>query len=668
MALAKLKKIFVFTSPAHQEQLLKSLQNCGRVHVVNDNRLLPDEAHSFFAAPANPEMPQHMAGLEKRLVDLQWMIAHLEKREKPQGFISQFIQPKELTSSQDFERLEEYDDKKLLRRLQELEETGESLQKRIRHNQYLITQLLAVSGLSIPLEDIKDTAKTFVCLASISSRDWTQLEPQLQELLGDESLLTVLTTPHQTTIVLAVARKAKQTLFKTWIENQPVELLQFDGLSGAPAENIRALQKEIMAWERQIAEIEAGLQELVIHLPSLRQMHDYCDNKLERLRKSEALRQSRYLSFVSGWIREQDVPMLETRLAKSSFESSIVTMDPEPQDEPPVEYHNPPMAQPFQFVTDLYSRPKYWEIDPTPYLGAFFAFFVGICLTDAGYGLLLTLVTFLTLKRLAPSAISSGGRNLLRILLYCGIATTVVGFFTGGIFGFAFDELPGGLRRLQQFVIFNPLTEQMQFLIFTLALGVVHVLVGISLRFYRRLKQGQIAAAWLDQMPWLAILLGAVSLAIANWANMAWLNAIAYALMLMGAAVILLFAGRSSRNPFARLGAGLYSLYQVSGLFGDILSYVRLFALGLATGVIAGVVNVLAGLTLEIPYAGFVLMPFVLVSGHLLNIVINTLGGFIHTARLHFVEFFGKFYEGGGEPFEPFQLRLQYTQINDREL
>jgi V/A-type H+-transporting ATPase subunit I len=135
----------------------------------------------------------------------------------------------------------------------------------------------------------------------------------------------------------------------------------------------------------------------------------------------------------------------------------------------------------------------------------------------------------------------------------------------------------------------------------------------------------------------------------------------------MGATIILLFAGRSSRNPFARLGTGLYSLYQVSSLFGDILSYVRLFALGLATGVIAGVVNVLAKLTLEIPYVGFILMPLILVVGHLLNIVVNTLGGFIHTARLHFVEFFGKFYEGGGEPFEPFQLRLQYTQIRDRE-
>jgi V/A-type H+-transporting ATPase subunit I len=385
------------------------------------------------------------------------------------------------------------------------------------------------------------------------------------------------------------------------------------------------------------------------------------------LRKWEALRQSRYLSFVSGWIRGPDISVLERRLAKNSFEASIVTMDPEPQDDPPVEYHNPKMAQPFQLVTDLYSRPKYWEIDPTPYLGAFFAFFVGICLTDAGYGLLLTLVTYLTLKRLAPAAISPGTRNLLRILFYCGMATTVVGFFTGGIFGFAFDELPGGLRRLQQFVVFNPLTDQMQFLIFTLALGVVHVLVGISLKFHRRLKQGEIAAAWLDQMPWLAIVLGAVSLAIANWAGLAWLNTMASILLLMGAAIILLFAGRSSRNPFARLGTGLYSLYQVSGLFGDILSYVRLFALGLATGVIASVVNVLAKLTLEIPYVGFILMPLILFSGHLLNIVINTLGGFIHTARLHFVEFFGKFYEGGGEPFEPFQLRLQYTQISDRE-
>jgi len=99
---------------------------------------------------------------------------------------------------------------------------------------------------------------------------------------------------------------------------------------------------------------------------------------------------------------------------------------------------------------------------------------------------------------------------------------------------------------------------------------------------------------------------------------------------------------------------------------GDILSYARLFALGLATGVIAGVVNFLAKLTLGIPYLGFVLMPLILIGGHLMNLVINALGGFIHTARLQYVEFFGKFYEGGGEPFQPFGMKLNYTKIKEQ--
>ncbi|HDZ58553.1 MAG TPA: hypothetical protein ENH47_00625 [Ignavibacteriales bacterium] len=137
--------------------------------------------------------------------------------------------------------------------------------------------------------------------------------------------------------------------------------------------------------------------------------------------------------------------------------------------------------------------------------------------------------------------------------------------------------------------------------------------------------------------------------------------------MTAAGAVILLFASRSSKSILGRFGLGLFSLYQVSGLLGDILSYARLFALGLATGVIAGVVNFLAELTLGIPYLGYILMPVILVAGHLMNIVINALGGFIHTSRLQFVEFFGKFYEGGGEPFEPFKLNLKYTKIKEQE-
>ena len=141
------------------------------------------------------------------------------------------------------------------------------------------------------------------------------------------------------------------------------------------------------------------------------------------------------------------------------------------------------------------------------------------------------------------------------------------------------------------------------------------------------------------------------------------MSSLGYGVMLLAGVVILLFAGRASKNPAGRLASGLFSLYQVSGMFGDVLSYVRLFALGLATGVIASVVNFMAELTLGIPYVGVVVMVIVLVFGHLLNIAINALGGFIHTTRLQFVEFFGKFHEGGGVSFDAFQLKTKYTKV-----
>jgi V/A-type H+-transporting ATPase subunit I len=312
-------------------------------------------------------------------------------------------------------------------------------------------------------------------------------------------------------------------------------------------------------------------------------------------------------------------------------------------------------------VTRLYGIPNYREIDPTPLIAPFFAFFFGICLTDAGYGIVVALVAFFAARKA-----TGGSRNLFRLLIFAGIMTIVAGTITGGWFGIPANKLPSFLLKVR---LLDPQGEgQMDFLKAILVIGFIQVWFGFFVKLYIDFRDHDLKAAFYDELPWVVAmtLIGVMVVMVLAKAPTSAMYVPA-GITAFCWLVILLFAGRESSNPIARLGTGGFELYtKITGTFGDILSYLRLFALGLATGIIASVVNTMAMMMWDSPVGKLVAVG-ILVGGHIFNIVINALGGFIHTARLQFVEFFTKFYEGGGEEFKPFRREHTYVKVVDLE-
>ena len=268
-------------------------------------------------------------------------------------------------------------------------------------------------------------------------------------------------------------------------------------------------------------------------------------------------------------------------------------------------------------------------------------------------------------------------RKSLRMFMFCGISTIVWGVLFGGYFGDVVDVVSRtflGKTVTVPALWFVPLNNPMRLLVYSMAFGVVHLFVGHGIKGYELLKEGRVLDFFCDVVLWYIFLIGLILMLIPSdiFASIAQtqivfppaLNMLAKAMAIIGVIGLVLMSGRANKNPLLRIALGAYDVYNITGWLSDVLSYSRLLALGLATGVIASVINQMGSMFGK-GIVGIIGFAIVFVVGHILNLAINLLGAYVHTNRLQFVEFFGKFYEGGGKPFEPFKANTKYVDIKE---
>jgi V/A-type H+-transporting ATPase subunit I len=268
------------------------------------------------------------------------------------------------------------------------------------------------------------------------------------------------------------------------------------------------------------------------------------------------------------------------------------------------------------------------------------------------YGIIMFVLIALVLMKYK---IQKEMKMLLMLLMFGGLASAVIGLFFGGYFGIDMGIISEKVPFLGKIQYFDPIGNPLPIFYLSLVLGFIHVVFGVILKIVREAKNNNLKGGLLDQVPWLGLFL-TIALAVASAVNLITLPAHTVS-VLAGVSVIsiILTQGRSQKNIFMKGLMGTLSLYDVIGYFSDTLSYSRLLALGLATSALAFSINMIALLVRDlIPVVGPIAMVVVLVIGHSFNLLVNTLGAFIHSARLQFVEFFGKFILGTGVEFKPF--------------
>ncbi|MGD8539998.1 MAG: V-type ATP synthase subunit I [Candidatus Aminicenantes bacterium] len=393
---------------------------------------------------------------------------------------------------------------------------------------------------------------------------------------------------------------------------------------------------------KEIEDLDNEAKRLCAHSEELMQIHDVLLNEKSKHLSACMLGETERVCYLEGWILSKDKERFLAKLTPYADNIECFFRDALPEEDPPVDLQNPKVNQPFELITKLYALPKKGTLDPTPYLTPFFFIFVGLTVSEAGYGFLMALFSLLCLIFVKPK----GGFRLFVILMaILGVSNILIGTLVGGWFGFP-------IRRL---MVLDPLQDPVSFLLLSLALGFIQVWFGTLLNMITKLKSKEYLQAIFVQGGWLLLLPSLVVYGVTQ-------SSVAGILSLVGAGGIVFF-GAPSRNPIARFFGGLYSLYDISRYLADVLSYSRLLALGLATSVIAMVVNTLSKTAMDIPVVGWLAAALIFIGGHLYNLGISFLGGFVHSMRLQFVEFFSKFFVSGGKPFKPLELESKYVEF-----
>ena len=444
-----------------------------------------------------------------------------------------------------------------------------------------------------------------------------------------------------------------------------------------PAVQRQELEQEMADCRDKIAEIETKIAGYSAIREDLKIVADYYRIRADKYAVLGEIPQSERTFVISGYIPECEAGYV-TEYLKNSYDCAVDVEELKEEEEPPVILKNNPFSASMEGIVESYGLPHKGELDPTTIMSFFYVFFFGMMLSDAAYGAIVAVVCGVLVRKFPR--MSEGMKKSLKLFFYCGLSTLVWGILFGGYFGNIVDIVSQkffGTTVTVPALWFIPLNDPMKLLVFSLLFGVIHLFVGLGIKGWMCLRDGKVMDFFCDVVLWFMLLVGLIlmllpssifaSIAQTNIVFPEWVNLLAKILAAAGALGIVLMSGREKKNPALRIALGAYDLYNITGWLSDVLSYSRLLALGLATGVIASVINQM-GSMLPNNVVGVIFFIVIFIVGHALNLAINLLGAYVHTNRLQFVEFFGKFYEGGGRPFAPFKQNTKYTDVKEETL
>lgn len=647
MAIVKMNKFTLLAFESKKEALLEKLQEFSNAEFINlqDENLL--EQNEILSELKKDIIDSDIAKWEEQLSKVKFALQFLKDYVPKQSLVKTLRTEKlSLTMDELKEKVESSNWESVYEKVKEKEEGIARLDNDKTKLQTAVSSLTPYEAFDAPLSFLKELKETSYFLGSVAN----QYEESLISELND-CYVEIISKTNQDTYFIALCNKANKdsveealrgfgfTPFKTDEEETPLKLIHEYN------DRIGLIESDKFIIKEELSGFEEGMKKLQL-------AYEYYSNLVSRKSVSTNFLRTESTTLIQGWVPtkfNEKLTAIVKDILGEDYYLNFEDVKDEEIDDVPIKLENNDLNDSFMSITEMYALPKYDEIDPTPIVTPFYLVFFGMMVADMGYGLLMLIGTIIALKYLK---FDDGMKKMIKFFHYLSYPTIAFGAIYGSFFG---DLIP--LPKL-----IDTTADVMTILVLSVVFGAIQIFFALGVKAYVLIRAGKSLEAFMDAGSWAITLISLGLLAGGMMGNIPMLGTIGKIGAIAGSVLIVITQGRSAKTTGGKVASGLYELYGITGYVGDLVSYTRLMALGLSGGSIAGAINLIMDM-IPGPLGTFLFGPLIFVIFQTVNLGLSLLGGYVHSLRLTYVEYFGKFYDGGGRAFKPFKSNSKYINL-----
>lgn len=646
--IVKMSKINLLGVEEQRKPLINSLMELGAVEI---NAV--DESE-YMDLAQTPVIQDEILAIESDIAEVRTALDSLNRYcpEKKALFQSR----REISISE-FQQVIESKDRiwETVRKIRDLEERLIQIKAEENRLNNTYSSLIPWDGLPVPIETAGTQRTQFLFGTIPALIHLDSIEPELFEKAPFSEIFKIRSDKDQHYIYVIFHKDMEQECL-SYLKSRGFNRVVFAGLSGAVSENLEKLKYRLKSLSEESGSVVEQIKGIKGERKSLEILYDSISMEQSRTLAMGKILKTKKTYLINGWIPEKLASEAKAQL-ESKYTVNIEITEPAEEEEFPVLLENRGIAEAGEPVSKMYSLPDSREIDPNAVMAPFFILFFGLMLSDGGYGIIMALMAGFILWRFK---LEDNTRKFMKLMLFCGLSTIFWGALFGGWFG---------IEALVKYSVWFNMVENPELMLsWSLLFGIIHMYAAIGIRAANLIRRKKYWDALFDAGFWYIYFTGFILFLLpyapeVNKEAAASLANIGRYIFVAGGILILLTQGRAKKNVIGKFFGGLSSLYNVVGFMSDILSYSRLLALGLASGIIASIVNQMS-VMFNLPVVfKVILAALILIVGHTINFAINALGAYVHSCRLQYLEFFGKFFTGGGKPFKPLKANTKYIIV-----
>lgn len=646
MAIVDMSKFYLLAFKEKRESLLKELQKFKYVHLIDSGN---DFSKEDLSAVSRSE---ELIDIDEYLNKSKYVIERLEKIEDKKPALESLKEGKKHFTYEEIKnRARKFNFSQIYK---EISSIIDEIEKKEAENQEIlnkVSELLPYKAIDLPLEDLKLTKFSKIYLGTIPQRYKENFEELLKE--NDSVYFNVLHTDKNYAYYLIICHKSDDEDVIDAFRKMGFTLVNFKE-KGTINENINSLRERKSQNLNSIDTLNKELKNYLKYLDDFKIYYEYQSNEKLKVISSEKFLRTKNLDLIEGYVPSKFLKSFEDAIQLICGDDYYLYKKEADRNshEVPIMLKNNKFVGPFEMLTEMYSMPKYNEIDPTPFFAPFYFIFAGIMIGDLGYGLLVFIGSLLALRFFN---LDKATKRFMTFFNYLSISAM--------IFGLVFGSFFGGIIPLPTLI--NPAEDIMEMLMLSLLLGGVHIFFALGIKAYMDIRDNKPKDAFYDVGLWYMALIGAIGYGLSKAVSMNPIVVkILFYAMIIAMVGIVLTGGRSEKTTLAKFGWGVYALYGISSYIGDFVSYLRLMALVLSGSFIGLAVNMIAGMLFGSSIIGKLFAIVIFLVFQAFNCFLCYLSAYVHTARLTYVEMFNKFYEGGGVPFKKMVEDSKYFNID----